>query len=493
MKKNIKFYLYLFSIVLFAPATFAEIHSTNSSTNDPRQDAHTDASIDLKNLNFFQNGEGMQVGAGFLSFWNSIKSKNIISQFAKNIFEKDAGIIFDQNKNPIGVEEISYKNLNISTVLCSSCHFGKAYGQIIPGLGNKNIDIAKFVEIAKKLKPFVSANNLFTRQFDTTTESINEYIQNEKKVSYFFKRLTHQQTQNTTQGLIPVGIVRASFYPNPFNLPENYSKSEVKIPHLWGYGEKRKFGAFYDGFGDASIGAWASALSLVAGQSNDIILSQENINKLIQAEEIFSHLLPPKYPLPINLDDAQLGEKIFENKCMKCHQNYEKDNMGHPIYLTPKPVPIEKVKTDPDLFNGTTDEFIFYVNNSELSEILKFSPNYNKNQATYLAPRLEGIWARFPYLHNGSVPTLDDLLNKRARPTYFSLQDAGEVSGFDPLRIGLARVARTPKEIYKFKQLKLKGHREIYSTEVNGLSNQGHNYFLEDEDRKYVIEYLKTL
>jgi cytochrome c peroxidase len=37
-----------------------------------------------------------------------------------------------------------------------------------------------------------------------------------------------------------------------------------------------------------------------------------------------------------------------------------------------------------------------------------------------MAPPLDGIWITAPYLHNGSVPTLEALLNSRLRPRYWS-------------------------------------------------------------------------
>jgi cytochrome c peroxidase len=37
-----------------------------------------------------------------------------------------------------------------------------------------------------------------------------------------------------------------------------------------------------------------------------------------------------------------------------------------------------------------------------------------------MAPPLDGIWITAPYLHNGSVPTLEALLNSSLRPRYWS-------------------------------------------------------------------------
>ena len=53
--------------------------------------------------------------------------------------------------------------------------------------------------------------------------------------------------------------------------------------------------------------------------------------------------------------------------------------------------------------------------------------------ARYKARPLNGIWATAPYLHNGSVPNLDALLQPAAkRPLSFSIG----VKTFDPVRVG---------------------------------------------------------
>ena len=104
----------------------------------------------------------------------------------------------------------------------------------------------------------------------------------------------------------------------------------------------------------------------------------------------------------------------------------------------------------------------------------------------YKARPLNGIWATAPYLHNGSVPTLYDLLlpkKKKGDP------DAGEYRPdefytgsreFDPEKVGL-------------KSQGYKGSR--FLTHLEGNSNAGHNYTdgMTKEDRLDLLEYLKTL
>ena len=99
--------------------------------------------------------------------------------------------------------------------------------------------------------------------------------------------------------------------------------------------------------------------------------------------------------------------------------------------------------------------------------------------AAYEARVLTGIWAVGPYLHNGSVPTLYDLLRPAAeRPRQFAVGH----EEFDPVKVGL-RTEAAP------------GRSMFVVDPVQGNGNQGHEYGtgLSDPDRWALVEYLKTL
>jgi hypothetical protein len=104
----------------------------------------------------------------------------------------------------------------------------------------------------------------------------------------------------------------------------------------------------------------------------------------------------------------------------------------------------------------------------------------------YKARPLDGIWATAPYLHNGSVPNLDELLQPAAkRSKSFSIG----VRTFDPVRVGyLTDVAGFPQ----FNVLDSNGNP------IAGNSNAGHEgeafgTNLSAEERRQLIEYLKSL
>lgn len=96
----------------------------------------------------------------------------------------------------------------------------------------------------------------------------------------------------------------------------------------------------------------------------------------------------------------------------------------------------------------------------------------------YKAAPLAGVWSTAPYLHNGSVSSLYELLlPAEKRKKTFHLGDRE----FDPKHVGY----RTGPSAGSFK----------YDTALPGQSNRGHEYGakLSDDDRWALVEFLKTL
>src|SRR5262249_50072061 len=108
----------------------------------------------------------------------------------------------------------------------------------------------------------------------------------------------------------------------------------------------------------------------------------------------------------------------------------------------------------------------------------------------YVAPPLDGIWATAPFLHNGSVPTLEALLDSTKRPSFFTRRFIPDE--FDQFAVGLKV---TPLDHGQLDEKDEKKRPSIYDTTLRGYSNRGHTFgdALSSADRKAVIEYLKTL
>jgi hypothetical protein len=151
------------------------------------------------------------------------------------------------------------------------------------------------------------------------------------------------------------------------------------------------------------------------------------------------------------------------------------------------------VGTDRVRYQELSDAFIERYNRSVwFAAEYKARPK-SERPAGYVAPPLIGVWATAPYLHNGSVPTLADLLEPpAARPARYYRAPTNAVESYDPERVGwkVTDCARTPCDATA-----LPHPRMIYDTSWRGLSNAGHRYGtdLAPSDKRDLIEFLKTL
>jgi hypothetical protein len=97
---------------------------------------------------------------------------------------------------------------------------------------------------------------------------------------------------------------------------------------------------------------------------------------------------------------------------------------------------------------------------------------------SYKARPINGIWASAPYLHNGSVPSIYDLLlPAEQRPATFYV---GNIE-LDLVKVGHVYSAAP--------------NTSFFDTRLLGNSNAGHEYGtqLNDEERWALVEYVKNL
>jgi hypothetical protein len=140
--------------------------------------------------------------------------------------------------------------------------------------------------------------------------------------------------------------------------------------------------------------------------------------------------------------------------------------------------PLSAIGTDPERVNSFTPELAQRMLTLGQGKPWQFR-HFRKTEGYSNMP-LDGVWLRAPYLHNGSVPTLRDLLKPPSeRPKTFirgynvyDFDNVGWVSsGPDAERTGFR-----------------------FDTSLRGNGNQGHDYGtrLSEADKSALIEYLKT-
>jgi hypothetical protein len=195
------------------------------------------------------------------------------------------------------------------------------------------------------------------------------------------------------------------------------------------------------------------------------------LQNLARVQDWLRTLPPAHYPYDINRALADEGRPIYDQQCARCH------TVGGA--RTGSVIPIDEIGTDrhrldmwtpasPVAYNAFADKYPW-----------DFS-GFRKTNG-YVAVPLDGVWLRAPYLHNGSVPTLEELFEApdKRRTTFYRGYDV-----YDPEHVGFVSDGDAARRM---------GWQ--YDTHQPGNSNAGHLYGIElsPNQKKALIEYLKTL
>jgi Cytochrome c len=211
-----------------------------------------------------------------------------------------------------------------------------------------------------------------------------------------------------------------------------------------------------------------SALGLLAAAPHD---RQDFLEQVDWLEKYLSNLPAPRYPFPIDQAKAKAGQAVFDQHCASCHASER----------TGTRIPVGEVGTDAERLATWSRQAAIESNKIVRSFGVERRGLVEIEPSGYIAAFLDGIWLRAPYLHNGSVPTLRDLLNPVAeRPKLFYRG----YDVYDSAKVGF--VTDTP-------EARRVGTEFDVSRRSN--SNQGHEYGtkLSAGEKDALIEYLKTL
>jgi hypothetical protein len=263
-----------------------------------------------------------------------------------------------------------------------------------------------------------------------------------------------------------------------------------------------------------NVAAETAVVGSSVRREGDKVVSAVNVRNADICGTFLYKLPSPPYPFPVDLERARRGEALFKEHCLSCHRAgngsvYGADTIGTDMNRArvlskegrnlllsnfKAAVPADYVATGPHGEKSMP---------AKLSDDEIINDRVSPEHQGYAAGPLDGIWARAPYLHNGSVPTLRHLLAPRnpggERPAKFvrgsARYDAKNVGFAWDLADKAALLADAPTGV-------------VFDTGWDGQSNKGH----QDEvmvdgkrqrldwsgpgragDLEDLLEYLKTL
>jgi hypothetical protein len=265
-----------------------------------------------------------------------------------------------------------------------------------------------------------------------------------------------------------------------FNWPlERLSVSErtgaADFPSLWNQQPREGMQLHWDGDNDS-----VDERNLSAGLGAGITPVTVDHAGMKRVRDWTWTLPPPAYPYEVAVERAGRGAPLYARHCAGCHADAQfRDGEVPSGSRVGQVEPIERIGTDPYRLNSYTE--VFAANQYLLFPDSPYRFKRFRKTHGYANHPLDGIWARAPYLHNGSVPTLRDLLeppDRRPRMFYRGYDV------FDRQRVGfVGDVAQEGSRRYT-----------LYDTSVPGNGNGGHVYGTEltDDEKDAIVEYMKT-
>jgi hypothetical protein len=256
-------------------------------------------------------------------------------------------------------------------------------------------------------------------------------------------------------------------------LPDAERVGASDYPSLWNQAPREGMHLHWDGDND-SVDERNLSASLGAGVT-PVTVDHAGLRRI---RDWIWKLPPPAYPFAIDAGVAERGARVYHEQCAGCHADHrfrEGITSGTRVGLVED---IDRIGTDRHRLDSYTP--VFAANQSGLFPDSPYRFKHFRKTGGYANQPLDGIWARAPYLHNGSVPTLRDLLEppERRPRTFYRGYDV-----FDQQNVGF--VANVPAA---------DGRRFFwYDTSVPGNGNGGHVYgtALPDDDKRAIVEYLK--
>jgi mono/diheme cytochrome c family protein len=340
---------------------------------------------------------------------------------------------------------------------CLICHGGSLFGKSYVGLGNAALDLQALLE------------------------DLNAASGRREKLPF---NVTNVRGTNEAFGLTEFLVA----FRNPdLSLRKEPLARKIAddvcedVPAWWHLQKKR---TMYH-TGSTSARSVRSLMQFMLDQRNQLAAFEKEETVFRDIQAYLLSLRPPRYPFAINQQLAAQGQELFGQHCAKCHGTYGA-NGTYPNKIVAQ----EVVGTDATRLSSLSSRYFDFYNQSWFAKEKPAGSKATEAEG-YQAPPLDGVWATAPYLHNGSVPTLHDMLSSKTRPRVFTRSYVTDEAAYDKVKVGwkVEVLRETPQN------LSAQERRRIYDTTQPGRGNGGHTFgdAFSEEERRAIIEYLKTL
>jgi len=380
---------------------------------------------------------------------------------------------------------------------CLMCHGGTFDGELVIGLGNPVADFTRGAggglpsgPLPEDLLDLLGLDAAERAQLETIAargavlgpETMMRTIGMNPAELFAVILMVHHDRDTLAWSDEPLApVVPRDRDGNP--LPDRHLTSD---PPPW-WRVHKKAALFYNGM---ARGDHRGTMALATSVCVDSVERAREVDEMfVDIQAFVKSVRPPTYRRPIGEALAAEGREVFDAHCATCHGTYaeREEDETYPNLL----VPLDVIGTDPAVAEAGvvhTPELVEWYNGSFYGQITQMRPA--DPFAGYMPPPLDGIWATAPFLHNGSVPTIELVLNSRARPRRWRREDL-ESTHFDETAVGWPWIevpvaqADAPADERAL----------VYDTTLFGQSNAGHTFgdHLTPEERRAVLEYLKTL
>lgn len=432
------------------PAQRGYRHLLDSAYLPPDLDEDVFSQLIQKNLGMAALIEGGDVPAGF--------SKERAAAFLRYGLTDRPG---DDSHKPLQYVVDSSQRWIMN---CFACHGGTVYGRTQPGAPNNLYQLQTFTEDVRASK---------LRMAKALTHM---------DIGSIFMPLgsTVGRTNAVMFGVALMNFRDADLNVHSFRPAPRMVHHDMDPPAWWHFHRKQRL--YIDGFAEKGVRGLMQFM-LVRENGPDEFHRWESDFKDVYA--FIDSVRPPKYPWPIDQVLAKRGQQAFNDHCAHCHGTYADGKSVFQSHFPERLIPIEEIGTDrvrldslsPQRRKSYGDSWFAYYGQQQTW----------LDPGGYMAPPLDGIWASAPYFHNGSVPTLWDVLHPLDRPIVWRRTHVN----LDAKRVGLTvdNFESIPKAT------STRDQREYFDTRGIGKSNRGHGFpdQLTEQQKVEVLEYLKSL